>query len=46
MKKSAKRKLVRRQHLTTIGAAWIITVPAAAMLSGLLYMAIRAVQGG
>ena len=46
LKKSVKRKLVRRQHLTTIGAAWIITVPAAAMLSGLLFIAIRAVHGG
>ncbi len=44
LKKSAKRKLVRRQHLTNIAAAWVITVPAAAMLAGLLFMAIRAVH--
>ena len=46
LKKSAKRMLVRRQHLTTIATAWVVTVPAAAMLAGLLFMAIRAAQGG
>ncbi|MBT4218528.1 MAG: inorganic phosphate transporter, partial [Rhodospirillaceae bacterium] len=29
LKRSTKRKLVRRQHLMTIAAAWVITVPAA-----------------
>jgi len=29
----ARRKLVRRAHFTTIIAAWVITVPAAALLS-------------
>jgi len=46
LKKSAKRKLVRRQHLTTIATAWVVTVPAAAMLAGFLFMAIRAAQTG
>lgn len=32
-----RRKLVRRSHFTVIVAAWIITVPAAAVLAGLIY---------
>ena len=32
------RKLVRRSHFMTIIAAWIITVPATAMLSGVVYL--------
>lgn len=32
-----RRKLVRRSHFLTIIAAWVITVPAAALLSALLY---------
>ena len=32
-----KRKLVRRQHLWTIAAAWVITVPCAAVLSGVIF---------
>ena len=35
--KAVKRKLVRRRHLMTIVAAWVITVPSAAILSGLLF---------
>jgi PiT family inorganic phosphate transporter len=31
------RKLVRRKHLMTIGAAWVITVPAAAVLSATIF---------
>ena len=31
------RKLVRRSHLTVIIAAWLITVPAAALLAALIY---------
>jgi PiT family inorganic phosphate transporter len=38
-KKRTHRKLVRRSHFLTIIAAWIITVPAAALLSGLLFLA-------
>ncbi len=41
-----RRKLVRRSHVTTIVAAWIITVPAAAALSGLLFVIIRSLIGG
>jgi len=36
-KKQRKRKLVRRQHAFSIAAAWIITVPASALLSGALF---------
>ncbi|MFV0410319.1 MAG: inorganic phosphate transporter [Paracoccus sp. (in: a-proteobacteria)] len=32
-----RRKVVRRSHFTTILAAWVITVPAAATLSALLF---------
>ncbi|MEJ2020414.1 MAG: inorganic phosphate transporter, partial [Maritimibacter sp.] len=32
-----RRKLVRRSHFMTIVAAWIITVPAAALLSGVIF---------
>ncbi len=37
--KRQKRYLVRRQHAFSIAAAWVITVPAAATLSGLIYWA-------
>ncbi|MEM5475332.1 inorganic phosphate transporter [Pacificibacter sp. AS14] len=33
-----RRKLVRRSHFMTIIAAWVITVPAAALLSGLVFL--------
>jgi PiT family inorganic phosphate transporter len=36
-----RRKLVRRSHFMTILAAWIITVPAAALLSGLIFVLIN-----
>ncbi|MGJ8583622.1 MAG: inorganic phosphate transporter [Marinosulfonomonas sp.] len=38
-----RRKLVRRSHFMTIVAAWIITVPAAAALSGTIFMVLKAV---
>jgi len=34
-----RRKLVRRKHFFSIVSAWIITVPAAAVLSAGLYYA-------
>ncbi|MEN8895237.1 MAG: inorganic phosphate transporter [Yoonia sp.] len=37
-----RRKLVRRSHFMTIIAAWVITVPAAAILSGLIFLALQA----
>ncbi|MFN3663171.1 inorganic phosphate transporter [Yoonia sp.] len=33
-----RRKLVRRSHFMTIIAAWVITVPAAALISGLVFL--------
>ncbi|MBN9888413.1 inorganic phosphate transporter [Salipiger abyssi] len=33
----ARRKLVRRSHFMTIVAAWVVTVPAAALLSALCF---------
>ncbi|MBE3639090.1 inorganic phosphate transporter [Mangrovicoccus algicola] len=38
-----RRKLVRRAHVLTIGAAWIVTVPAAALLSAAIFLLIGAV---
>ena len=32
-----RRKLVRRSHFMTIVAAWVITVPAAALMSGIIF---------
>lgn len=37
-----RRRLVRRQHFLTIIAAWLITVPMAALLSGGLYLGFQA----
>ncbi len=40
-----QRKLVRRTHAMTIAAAWVVTVPAAALLSAALFFAIRLATG-
>jgi PiT family inorganic phosphate transporter len=40
-----RRKLVRRSHFMTIIAAWVITVPAAAIMSAILFFGIQAVVG-
>lgn len=37
------RKLVRRSHFLTIAAAWVITVPAAAIMSALIFFLLTAV---
>ena len=42
VQKATQRKLVRRQHAWTIAAAWIITVPLAALLAAGLYFAMTA----
>ncbi len=42
--KARKRYLVRRYHVVTIVGAWIITVPATALMAGLLALAIRALD--
>ncbi|MBC7282947.1 inorganic phosphate transporter [Hoeflea sp.] len=38
-----RRKLVRRSHFLQIVAAWVITVPAAAVLSGVMFALLRGV---
>ncbi|QFT57547.1 Sulfate permease CysP [Sulfitobacter sp. THAF37] len=38
-----RRKLVRRSHFMTIIAAWVITVPAAATISALVFLVLNAV---
>ena len=40
-----RRKLVRRSHFMTIVAAWVITVPAAAILSAGVFLVIRGITG-
>jgi PiT family inorganic phosphate transporter len=40
--KTEKRRLVRRRHAWGIAAAWVITVPAAGLLSGGLYTLLSA----
>jgi inorganic phosphate transporter, PiT family len=37
-----RRKLVRRSHVLTIAAAWVVTVPAAALLSAILFRLLNA----
>ncbi len=39
--KARKRKLVRRSHLMTIAAAWLITVPASAIVAALIFLTIN-----
>ena len=41
--KKAKKKLVRRAHFLTIIAAWLVTVPLAALLSSVIFFAIKGV---
>jgi len=38
-----RRKLVRRSHLVAVAAAWVVTVPASAALSALLFTILRLV---
>ena len=40
-RRKAARKLVRRAHVTSIAAAWIITVPASATLAAGIYLALQ-----
>ncbi len=44
-RKRERRKLVRRQHVLGIAAAWVITVPAASLLAGVLFLAMRGIVG-
>jgi PiT family inorganic phosphate transporter len=43
--KRERRRLVRRQHVVGIAAAWVITVPAAALLAGGFYALMRLFAG-
>jgi PiT family inorganic phosphate transporter len=40
-----RRKLVRRSHFMTIVAAWVITVPAAAVMSAVIFYVLNAIVG-
>ena len=40
-----RRKLVRRSHFLTVVAAWVITVPAAALMSALIFRALVGLAG-
>ncbi|MFT6271427.1 MAG: PiT family inorganic phosphate transporter [Dinoroseobacter sp.] len=40
-----RRKLVRRSHVLTIVAAWVVTVPAAALLSALIFLGMNGLLG-
>jgi len=44
-RKSERRKLVRRQHVTSIAAAWIVTVPASAVIAAVLFWLLNWVVG-
>ena len=37
-----RRKLVRRSHVLGIGAAWVVTVPATALMSALIFVGLNA----
>ena len=41
--KARQKKLVRRRHLLTIVAAWLITVPASALLAAMLFFVISSI---
>jgi len=43
--KKQKKRLVRRSHFLTIIAAWLVTVPLAALLSSFLFFAIKGFLG-
>lgn len=40
-----RRKLVRRAHFLTILAAWVITVPVTALLSGMIFLGLSLISG-
>lgn len=45
LKGRVDRRLVRRQHVVAIAAAWVITVPASALVAGMLYALMRLLPG-
>ncbi len=44
-RRKAARKLVRRAHVNTVVAAWIITVPASAVLAAAIFFALEHLFG-
>ena len=44
-RKRDRRRLVRRQHVLGIAAAWVVTVPASALLAALLYFGLNILIG-
>lgn len=46
LKRIYRQELVKRSQLLRIGAAWVITVPASAMMAALLYFMIRGMMLG
>ena len=44
-RQQARRRLVRRQHVWGILAAWIVTLPASALLAALLFYGLRWITG-
>lgn len=40
-----RRKLVRRSHFLTVVAAWVITVPAAAVMSAVIFLVLNTLTG-
>lgn len=44
LKKARKRRLVRRTHVYSIAAAWIVTVPCSALIAAALFFFIRGVM--
>lgn len=45
-RKAMKRRLVRRRHLRTIVAAWLVTVPLSGLLAAGLFLGLRAMIPG
>jgi len=43
LKNWQRRKLVRRDRLRTIVMAWLVTVPATALIASLVYVAVSAI---
>ncbi|HSX84396.1 MAG TPA: hypothetical protein VLE50_03275, partial [Cellvibrio sp.] len=41
LKKIYRQELVKRKHLYRIAAAWVITVPASAVLGALMFFMLR-----
>jgi PiT family inorganic phosphate transporter len=44
-RRGERRFLVRRLKVARIGAAWLVTLPASAVLAGLIYLLLRALAG-